>query len=146
MVKLKGEPGPYIPYETVECRVKDPVYGAAELVALGLFHSEHFVRDAINTNKLKAKKIGKRSVVICRNDLLDYWKKWRHSPFETANNTIYFRLTISEADFIGGLVKMAQNRVDKNFTKDDLFRNVVQELRECHLNEQLSPKLFTRCA
>lgn len=143
-MKVKGEPGVFIPYEEVVKKLTAPVYGAIDLVSLGLFYSEHFVRDAIAEGRLKSQKINKRAVIVCRDDLLEYWSKYRNTPYEPANNTVMIKVTLSEADAIAALVHHGQKRVDKEFSKDDLFRNVIHYLRKISANAESYPTIFAK--
>lgn len=129
MQRVKNEPGIFLPIDEVESKLKAPAYGVSDLVEMGLFHSEHFARDAIATGKLKAQKINKRATIVCRDDVLEYWSIYRNTPYEAANNVMTLRFTISEVDYISSLVDYGQRKVNKEFTKDDLFRNVIQLLR-----------------
>jgi len=143
-MKVKGEPGVYIPFVDVEQRLKAPAYGAGDLVELGLFHSEHFIRDAIHTGKIKFQKINKRAVILCRDDILEYWRKYRNTPYEPANNTLMLKLTISEVDYITALVQHGQKRVDREFGKDDLFRNIILYMKKNFTSAENQPHLFIK--
>ena len=143
-MKVKGEPGDYLPFEDVKNKLKSEAYGAMDLVNLGLFHSEHFVRDAIRTGKLKSNKINSRIIVLCRDDILDYWRLHRYSPYEPVNNTLTLKLTISEADYIAALVQHGQKRVCREFSKDDLFRNIINEMKETNPTINNQPRLFVK--
>lgn len=133
-MKVKGEPGPYLPYEEVIKKLTAAAYGANDLVDLGLFHSEHFVRDAISSGKIKFQKVNKRAVVFCRDDILEYWIKYRNQPYEPANNTLRVNLTISEVDYICALTSQAKKRVDREFSINDLFRNIIKNMMARQIN------------
>lgn len=141
---IRGEPGNYIPFEDVRQRLKSPAYGARDLVELGLFHSEHFIRDAIATGKIKFQKVNKRAVVLCRDDILDYWQKHRSQPYEAANNTLPVKLTISEYDYLASLVNVAKKKIDRDFSFSDLFRNVIKNLKINNTTLDNQPQLFIK--
>jgi hypothetical protein len=116
------EPGVFIPYENVEKMLVSPVYGATDLVELGLFHSDSCIRREIHEGKIKFQKVNTKSIIFCRDDLLSYWKLYRNKPFEPANNIMTIRMTISEFDYLNSV--MNKLKLDK----DSLFRKVIQEL------------------
>lgn len=144
MNRAKNEPGVYLTISEVESKLKLQAYGISDLVDLGLFHSDHYARDAVNTGKLKAQKINKRAVIICRDDVLEYWRIYRNTPYEAANNAITVRFTISEIDYITALVSHGQKNVNKDFTKDDLFRNVLSHIRASGANSVNTPHIFKK--
>lgn len=144
MKKVKGEPGLYIPYDEVAKRLTAPAYGASDLVELGLFHTEHFVRDAIACGKIKFQKINKRAVIVCRDDILEYWHKYRNEPYEAANNTLPVKLTMSEVEYLSELVIKAKARIDREFDFSDLFRNIIKHMKKNHTTVDSQPQLFAR--
>jgi len=125
----KSEPGPFIELEDVKKKLARGAYGAFDLVELGLFYSEHFVRDAMTSGKLKFDKVNKRSVIIYADDVLDYWKRCRSEPYEVPNNILSLKLTISEVDYVVSLVMYGQKHYHKELTKDDLFRNLIHLIK-----------------
>lgn len=144
MKKIKGEPGDYIPYDEVVKKLTAPAYGAGDLVELGLFHTEHFVRDAIACGKIKFQKINKRAVILCRDDVLEYWSKYRNQPYEAANNTLLMKITMSELEYLGGLVAKAKARIDREFDFSDLFRNIIKHMKKNNTTIESQPQLFVR--
>ena len=144
MKKIKGEPGDYIPYDEVVKKLTAPAYGACDLVELGLFHTEHFVRDAIACGKIKFQKINKRAVILCRDDVLEYWSKYRNQPYEAANNTLLMKITMSELEYLGGLVAKAKARIDREFDFSDLFRNIIKHMKKNNTTIESQPQLFVR--
>jgi hypothetical protein len=142
MRRVKGEPGIYIPYEKVEGMLTNGVYGAIDLVKIGLFYSEHFVREAMSSGKLKHCKINKRAVSIRKEDVLEYWKKYRNKPYETVNNVIDFKVTISEVDYLGSLISFGRTRFCASLQLQDFFRNVLRCLRTGKI--ELLPELFEK--
>jgi len=144
MKKIKGEPGDYIPYDEVVKKLTAPAYGAGDLVELGLFHTEHFVRDAIACGKIKFQKINKRAVILCRDDVLEYWSKYRNQPYEAANNTLPMKITMSELEYLGGLVAKAKARIDREFDFSDLFRNIIKHMKKNNTTIESQPQLFVR--
>lgn len=141
-MKRKSSPGDFISYQKVESVATDEAYGAFDLVDLGLFYSEHFVRDAIRSGKLHAKKINKKSIVICKSDLLEYWRKFRKEEFEPANNSMILHFSISEVDTICRLVEAGKRISGSEFSKDDLIRNVVQTMELKRITVDENPHLF----
>jgi hypothetical protein len=144
MKKVKGEPGPYVPYDEVVRKLTAPAYGAGDLVELQLFHTEHFVRDAIACGKIKFQKVNKRAVILCRDDILEYWHKYRNEPYEAANNTLPVKLTISEVEYLTDLVKAGKSRMDREFDFSDLFRNFIKHLRKSKVSVENAPQLFAK--
>jgi len=142
-MKARSEPGEFIPYEEVSKKLTARAYGAVDLVSLGLFYSEHFVRDAMNTGKLKFQKINKRVVVISRDDVLEYWKQYRKEPHEMVNNSLQVMFKISDVDYISSLIRKGQN-FNKNFCKNDLFRNIMNYLQKMRINEFNTPEMFNK--
>lgn len=128
----KVEPGNYIPLETVEKILTEHAYGVLDLVDLKLFHTESRARDAIQSGKLKSQKVNKRSVIICRNDILEYWKKHRSKPFEAPNKQFNIRLTHSDVEFIHSLVEFGQKQFNTKFCVSDLFRNLFKLVKKIH--------------
>lgn len=144
MKKVKGEPGLYIPYDEVVRKLTAPAYGAGDLVELGLFHTEHFVRDAIACGKIKFQKVNKRAVILCRDDILEYWHRYRNEPFEAANNTLPVKLTMSEVKYLGSLVGLGQARIDREFSFSDLFRNIIKHMKKNNTSIDSQPQLFVK--
>lgn len=142
MKKVKGEPGLYISYDEVVKKLTAPAYGAGDLVELGLFHTEHFVRDAIACGKIKFQKVNKRAVILCKDDILEYWHKYRSEPYEAANNTLPVKLTISEVDYLSRLVRQTQSRLDREFSFSDLFRNIIKHMKKNNTTIDNQPQLF----
>lgn len=144
MKKIKGEPGDYKHYNEVAKLLTAPAYGAADLVDLGLFHTEHFVRDAIACGKIKFQKVNKRAVILCRDDILEYWIKYRSEPYEAANNTLPVKITMSELEYLASLVTKARDRIDREFDFSDLFRNVIKHMRKNNTTIESQPQLFVK--
>jgi hypothetical protein len=144
MKKVKGEPGDFKSYDEVVKLLTAPAYGAGDLVELGLFHTEHFVRDAIACGKIKFQKVNKRAVILCRDDILEYWHKYRNEPYEAANNTLPVKLTMSEVKYLGSLVGQGQNRIDREFSFSDLFRNIIKHMKKNNTSVDTQPQLFVK--
>lgn len=144
MKRAKGEPGDYIPYDEVTKKLTQPAYGAVDLVEMGLFHTVHFVRDAIACGKLKCQHVNRRAVVLCREDILRYWHKYRSEPYEAANNTLMIKVTLSELEYLAELVKGVRNNGDKEFEFNDLFRNLIQYLMNSSISLEKFPGLLSR--
>jgi hypothetical protein len=144
MGKVRGEPGAYVPYTEVAQRLSSSAYGATDLVDLGLFYSDHFVREAIHNGKLKFQKINKRALILCKEDILEYWIKYRNEPYEAVNNNLVIKLTISEMDYISSLIMQGKKRSDRDFSKDDLFRNVIQQMKKEGTTADSQPHLFKK--
>lgn len=139
--RTKGEPGPYLPMEDVEDLLKAPAYGAIDLVDLGLFHSEHFVRDAIKSGQLKFHKVNTKNIVIGKHELLEYWHKFRNKPYEAANNVLNVRLTIGEVDYLRGLVAHGRAKFNRDVCENDIIRNVLNYMKQRSIN---FPDLFNK--
>jgi hypothetical protein len=142
MRRVRGEPGVYIPYEKLEGMLTNGVYGALDLVKMGLFYSEHFVREAMASGKLKYCKVNKRAVSIRKEDVLQYWKQYRNKPYEPVNNLIDFKLTISEVDYLSSLISFGRARFCISLQLEDLFRNILRCLRIGKID--LIPELFEK--
>jgi len=143
-MKIKGDPGPFMTLDEVKQKLVAPAYGAADLADLGLFYTEGYVRSAMASGKLRFQKINKRSVILCRDDILEYWHHYRSTPYEPVNNVLTVKLTISEADTVARIVKQGQNRVDRNFGKDDLFRNIIHYMNKHVCTPESQPHLFVK--
>lgn len=144
MTRVRQEPGDYIPYNVVKEKLTAPAYGAIDLVDLKLFHSEHFVRDAIASGKLKAQKINRRAIVLCKEEILQYWEKHRNEPYEPAENVVNVKFTISELDYICSLVDQAKKRLNKDFCFNDLFRNIIKYMISNKPSIDNYPHLFVK--
>ena len=142
MSKLSSEPGPYIPLKDVEEVLKKSVYGVQELVDIGLFYTDHLARHAMDSGKIKFHKINKRAVVLCREDILEYWFKFRSKPFEDVNNSVKINLTISEVDYVTALVAAGKKKVDAKFSVSDLFRNILREVKKLDLSQDQFDLLY----
>jgi hypothetical protein len=142
MQRSKGEPGKFIDLKEVEKLLTRDTYGVQDLVDLGLFHTEHYAREAMKSGKLSHENIGKRCLVATRGDVLDYWKVHRNKPYEAANNTVTFKLTISEVDYLKGIVEHACHRLKRQFTRDTLLSNILNHLKGNGANCENQPHLF----
>lgn len=138
------EPGKFIELNEVEKILKLPAYGTLDLVTLGLFHAEHHVHSAIRSGKLKFQKINKRAVIIYRDDVLEYWRVYRNTAYEPANKSLSFKLSESELNYVIGLVEDGKKRINRDFNKDDLFRNLIHTLKQQKITPDNSLTIFSK--
>lgn len=143
MQRAKGEPGKFIEFAEVQKLLNREAYGVRDLVELGLFHTEHYARDAMQSGKLGFEYIGQRCIVTTRDDVLDYWTRHRKTPYEAANNSVSFKLTISEVDYLKGLIEHACQRLNRPFTRDNLLSNLLKHMRVHGATCDSQPHLFT---
>lgn len=140
-MKHKGDPGPHMEYDAVEQMLTKSVYGVADLVRMGLFHSGYFVRQAVENGKLKGEKVNKCSLAISKEDLLDYWNQHRKVPFEPLDHSLTVQIKKSELEYVLGLLALAQKTKPK-FCFNDLFRNLINHMKHRETTPEEFPHLF----
>lgn len=140
-MKHKGDPGPYIDYDTVAEKLTKSTYGVQDLVELGLFRSGYFVRIAVESGKLKGVRLNKWSLAITKDDLLEYWASHRKYPFEPVDYSLTVQIKKSELEYVLGLLALAQKTKPK-FCFNDLFRNLINHMKHRETTPEEFPHLF----
>jgi len=120
---MRNEPGKFIEYAEVEKLLTQSAYGVMDLYDLDLFHTVHYVRDAINRGQLKSCKINKKDITITREDILSYWKKYRATEFDPAVLPVEVKLNSSEVTWLTNTIKKFK------ISHNDLFRAMINHFR-----------------
>lgn len=127
-MKVESEPGIQMDYEAVVQLLNEPVYGAINLVDLGLFFTEYYVHKAFNQGQLRCCPINSRERVFLKEDILDYWKSYRVPEKQKPTVEMTVKLTEEESNFVSEMIQTGR-KLHSKFTSSDLIRNMLKDLK-----------------
>jgi hypothetical protein len=129
-MKKKGEPGKFIPYDQLVEMLKPEYYGSLDLLSYELFYNDYSLRSAMRNGQLKFHIVNDRTTFFKREDILEYWRNHRSTPYEEASCKVTVKMRPTEQHILDEIVSHACNKVDSRFTRDDLVRNFIRYLKE----------------
>ena len=127
---VKGEPGYFIELNELSSMLTKKAYGLMELVDLGLFHSEHYARDAVLSGKLEGCKINNTQYSFDREDILSYWEHYRSEEYDPNVFPMTVNLNSNEISFIVKLYNEMKEFLPNRSGYDDLIRSMINYFKE----------------